>query len=260
MRLLEGTFAHTMKEIELRDRRISRLEDYLERSEKRNKLLRDQLELAEGHYGDPHYLRVPVADHCDHGQGPRPVDKPPIVISFRACPTLTSFLPNPSNVIGMLQCKQSGAGSSPLTEREVPQEPIRHLHTQTSAHTVGEASPSTLSARNPGFASHPRNRDPLHGADSGQSTQSTPTGNISGDGANLRAEAMGESLPVTHLLTLDSPQDDWTRRFKRRASILKRGLRALFPAVTNLCDGGKVLCGEQGGYSTDPGRHQERLQ
>ena len=90
MSLAEGTFAHTMKEIELRDRRISRLEDDLERSEKRNKLLRDQLELAEGHYGDPHYRRVPVADHCDHGQGPRPVDKPPIVISFRACPTLTS--------------------------------------------------------------------------------------------------------------------------------------------------------------------------
>ena len=41
---------------------------------------------------------------------------------------------------------------------------------------------------------------------------------------------MGELLPVTHLLTLDSPQDDWTRRFKRRASILQRGLRALFPA------------------------------
>ena len=42
----------------------------------------------------------------------------------------------------------------------------------------------------------------------------------------LRAETMGESLPVTHLLTLD----DWTRRFQRRASILQRGLRALFPA------------------------------
>ena len=41
---------------------------------------------------------------------------------------------------------------------------------------------------------------------------------------------MGESLPVTHLLTLDFLLDDWTRRFQRKASILQRGLKALFPA------------------------------
>ena len=41
--LAEGTFAHTLKEKELRDRRISSLEDDLERSERRNKLLRHQL-------------------------------------------------------------------------------------------------------------------------------------------------------------------------------------------------------------------------
>ena len=193
---------------------------------RRNKLLRDQLELAEGHYGDPHYLRVPVADHCDHCQGPRPVDKPPIVISFRACPTLTSLFPNPNNVIGMFQSKHFETGSSPLAEREVPQGPIRHLHTQTSTLLVGETSPNILSARSLGWAPRPRNKDPLHGADSAQLTQSTSTGNISDNGPILRAETMGESLPVTHLLTLE----DWTRRFQRRASILQRGLRALFPA------------------------------
>ena len=43
MRLVERSFTHSLKEIEMRDRRISRLEDDLGRSEERNKLLRGQL-------------------------------------------------------------------------------------------------------------------------------------------------------------------------------------------------------------------------
>ena len=114
MRRAEGIFAHSLKEIEMRDRRILRLEDDLGRREERNKLLRGQLELAHGRYRDPLHLGEPTPGHCGQGQGPQPVDNLPIVISFRACKTLTSFFPNAGNIIDMLQCKQSGAGSTLL--------------------------------------------------------------------------------------------------------------------------------------------------
>ena len=112
MRLAEGTFAHTLKEIELRDRRISNLEDDLEKSKRRNELLRHQLDLAQGNQGRPDHPRATMAGHRDHGRTPRLVVGPSIVISFRACPTLTSFLPNPNNAIGMFQSKHFETGSS----------------------------------------------------------------------------------------------------------------------------------------------------
>ena len=64
----EGTFAHTLKEIELRDRRISSLEDDLERSERRNKLLRDQLELAQGVHGLVWYHWSGIPRRAQHGR------------------------------------------------------------------------------------------------------------------------------------------------------------------------------------------------
>ena len=115
------------------------------------------------------------------------------MISFRAGETLTSFFPNPGNSIGMLQFKQTGAGSTSLAEREVSQGPIRHMDTQTSTYTAGKALRSTLTAMNPDLGPLSRSRYPLHGADSAQSVQSSPTSNTSCDGFNLRADAMGES-------------------------------------------------------------------
>ena len=80
MHLVEKSFTHSLKEIEMQDRRILRLEDDLGRSEERNKLLRGQLELAYGHYRDTHHLGEPTPGHSGPGQGPRPVDDLPIVI------------------------------------------------------------------------------------------------------------------------------------------------------------------------------------
>ena len=38
-----------------------------------------------------------------------------------------------------------------------------------------------------------------------------------------------EARTFTHFLTLDAPQNVWTARVQQKASILQRGLKALFP-------------------------------
>ena len=127
----------------MRDRRISGLEDALGKSKERNELLRGQVELTQGHYRD-----LPG----------EPTTGLPIVISFRADETLTSFFTNPGNSIGMLRCKRTGAGCTSLAEREVSQGPIRQMDTQTPTYTAGEALRSTLTAMNPDLGPLSRSR------------------------------------------------------------------------------------------------------
>ena len=63
MRLIEKIFTHSLKEIDMRDKRIVRLEDDLGKSEERNKLLRGQLERTFGCSRDTHHLGRPTPGH-----------------------------------------------------------------------------------------------------------------------------------------------------------------------------------------------------
>ena len=178
-------------------RRTLGLEDARGKSEERNELLRGQVELTQGHYRD-----LPG----------EPTTGLPIVISFRADETLTSFFTNPGNSIGMLRC------------------------------TAGDALRSTLALMNPDLG--PLSRYLLHEADSGQSVQSPPPSNTSCDGFSLRTDAMGECATrmegktFTHFLTLDSAESIHPAEGPKVPLPCGRG----HTTVTDLCDGGSVLC------------------